>query len=196
MRCLPTLVLSTATLFVLSSQVKADVVVNFVESGGNVLSSASGSIDFGSITPTSGIFSQTARVAPAGADFNVGPAVVTPVDFYTDSSGTGPLSFGTGGTTNADTGSGDFFGLSGGGIGISLFLPSGYASGTPIASASSYTGQSFTDLGITPGSYSYSAGPNTITLNVGAVAVPEPAGTSCMILSSMIVFCVRRRRNR
>jgi hypothetical protein len=41
---------------------------------------------------------------------------------------------------------------------MEILLPSGYTSGDPISSTQTFSGQTFTSLGLTPGTYDYTWG--------------------------------------
>jgi hypothetical protein len=83
-----------------------------------------------------------------------------------------PSNFGSGGQFNANTGSGDSVGvLSFGPSDYRLLVPPGYVSNTALTAESTFTGQTFTTLGVTPGTYTYSWGTGvhigTMVLQIG-----------------------------
>jgi hypothetical protein len=83
-----------------------------------------------------------------------GPTNVPSTDLYTTVAG--PLNFGSGGGTDADSGSGDLVGISGSG-GI-LLVPHGYVSGTALSDNATYDNATFASLGLTPGTYVWEVG--------------------------------------
>ena len=88
---------------------------------------------------------------------------------------TGPEGFGSGSLIFATSGSGDIVGVNG--LSGQLFVPQGYVSGT-LSDISTYTGETLSNLGVTPGTYEWTWGPGenqNFTLIIGAAAVPEPA---------------------
>ena len=192
MRYLSVLLVSVGVC--IAGSADADIVVNFTQSGGDVISTASGTVDVAWLifNPLGVNGSGSARVDPSGFSFLVGPSVATPhgVFFASGAALTGPASFGLGGLTNADAGSGDRFGLIEFDPSLILALPTDYVSGASIESESIYFGSSLLSLGIEPGTYSWSAGSNTITLN--AVVVPEPS-SSALIVGCLAAAGIRRR---
>src|SRR5262249_25368916 len=74
------------------------------------------------------------------------------VDVYSEI--TGPTSFGSGGFTAAGTGSGDTVGI----FGNQLYVPERYQSCTQLKDKSTYSGQTITSLGLTPGTYTWTWG--------------------------------------
>jgi hypothetical protein len=84
-------------------------------------------------------------------------------------------SFGTGGHADPVEGYGPLIGLNRGVTTGWLWLPAAFESGDTLdPSSSTYTG-TFSDLGITPGTYVSSWTGDTITLNVQAVPIPAAA---------------------
>ena len=80
-----------------------------------------------------------------------------------------------------------------------VWLPQGYVAGSPLPVASStYSGVSFTDLGVSPGTYvtSYptsSGGIDTITLNVRSSSVPD-GGTSVALFGLSVFGLIGLRK--
>ena len=58
----------------------------------------------------------------------------------------------------------------------SLTVPTGYISGAPLLTTSTYTNASLSSLGVTPGTYTYTwgSGVDADTMTI-VVAVPEPS---------------------
>jgi hypothetical protein len=89
----------------------------------------------------------------------------------------GPKSFGPGSpVSKASSGSGDGFGIYAG-VGI-LVLPKGYVSGAALAATSTWTGTTFTALGLTAGTYVWKWGTgataDSLTLNIGPITPISP----------------------
>ena len=115
----------------------------------------------------------------------------------------GPSLFGTGPypQLNATSSTGGPFGLITNNSGtVAISVPSGYVLGTALGAASStFAGQSFASLGITPGTYVWTIGTNpttdTITLNVRA---PESASllVPATAVATLGLVQVRRRSRR
>ena len=174
-----------------------DLSVTFREITGDVTATADGSLDLFGLVLSRAAPANPSGVAPGSGFFQVGSEMPVASSLYftsVDGNGSGPLSFGTAETiTNATSGTGDVFGITTMPTSFGIYVPLGYASGTSITSESLYAGKSFADLGITPGSYSWALGRNTVTLDV--VSVPEPTAAS-YVLFIATVACGRRRRRR
>jgi hypothetical protein len=162
---------------------KAGAVINFVQSGPNVMATGSGTLNttaltnFGLVTNGTGALNATYPYAMLGAPVVNGDSIQTYISLA------GPSTFGTGGYFMASSGSGSVFGLYAGG---QLGVPGGYVSGSALSSVDLWTGTTLASLGLTPGSYVYSWGTpgvnfDTLTINVGSV-VPEPGSLSLIIL--------------
>ena len=99
-----------------------------------------------------------------------------PVGDYLSGSGfSGPSSFGTGSVfTRASSGVGDYVGINP--VFTALFVPFGYTSGDPLSGSTTFSGHSFSSLGLTPGVYEWTWGTgataDSFTVNIGAVPVP------------------------
>ncbi len=82
-----------------------------------------------------------------------------------------------------------------------MFLPQGYSAGTALNSTAVVYNQNFASMGLTSGSYSWAAGPDTIQINVGTAsgggtsAVPE-ASTSLGLLGLVAGGILTRRRSK
>jgi hypothetical protein len=160
--------------------------VTIVESGGNVVMSASGSLNINDLT----------LVSPSVGPLGTGGLGVTTATFLMGAnvaaaqySGftTSPSNFGTGGPGGSPTStSGNIFGVVkfDGPTGTpSLLVPTGYTTGTAISSTQTFSGQTFSSFGLTPGTYTYTwgSGANADSINVvvGGVGVtPTPTATS------------------
>jgi len=139
----------------------AAYVVTFQQVGSDVVATGSGSIDLIDLT-FDGTAPNTAIINPSIGLAIVGPTGSTIADEY--SGFTGPSNFGSGSGIDATSGSGDLVGIA---DPVDLILPSGYVSGTPLSDTSTWSGQTFSSLGITPGTY---------TWTLGSAATAEPAG--------------------
>ena len=80
-----------------------------------------------------------------------------------------------------------------------LWLPQDYVSGSLLNSSDTWSGQSFSSLGLTPGTYTWTWGSGAdadfFTMNISNSAVPEPS--SLLLLGSglgVIVLVPRARR--
>jgi hypothetical protein len=83
---------------------------------------------------------------------------------------TTPSNFGTSGGGTQTSSSGDIFGVikQGPTAPYSLIVPVGYTTGAAISSSQTFTGQTFSSLGLVPGTYTYTwgAGANADLINV------------------------------
>jgi hypothetical protein len=168
----------------------ADVLtINFTETGGNVVVTASGSLnDSSAWTPFGGgVTSLASQIMPSiGAMTFTGPAGSGVAYLATGTlSGNLTLDFGTGSDTSATSYSGHTLGFIGDtsfdpsffGLPL-LVLPDGYSFSTPtrLSSTMTFAGANFTTLGITTGSYVFNNGNDTIQLTFGVPdAGPGPA---------------------
>jgi len=165
----------------IASPAQAGYVATLEEVGSDVIATGGGPLDLLGLSSL-GLNADQAGMLPLFGTINTGPAPpnVTPTAAYGGI--TGPTSFGSGGLLLfADSGSGDLVGVHGH-TGI-LVVPDGYISGDPLSDTSTYLNQTFAALGVTPGTYVWSWGDGenqNFTLQIGPVAVPEPAKqTAC-----------------
>ena len=174
--------------------VHADVVVYLYQSGSNVVSSYSGTIDLTGLA-----FDGTDGITPAfiqGDDATevFGPTVAgEPVYLGI----TGPIDFGDGGYTPASSSTGDTFGY--GGLDRDLLLPNGYVSGTFISGSDTWDNTTLANLGLTPGTYNYTWGTGSdgsFAFKVGIAPVPEPSslGLMSLVVLAMAFPLLRHRR--
>ena len=142
---------------------------NFTETGGNVVVTASGSITDNRAWVYAFDGGGTALVDPLVASIYFGGSG----RFYQalQTGGSWTVSFGPGGSFSSDTlassSSNEALGFTTAGY---LLLPSNYDILTPTALSSTmtFTGTDFTTLGITPGSYVFNNGGDTIQLTFGS----------------------------
>ena len=168
------------------------VIINFVETGGDVIMDLSGSLDVSALgTPGTG--SVFDAIAPSSSIVAVGISPAIFGDIYGGVGLTGPA-FGTGGPGFADSASGDDFLLDG--SADNILVPFGYVSGAPLSSTMTFLGQTFLSLGMTPGTYVYTYPADTITINVGPVSIPAPAGLPLALAGLGTVALVRQRRKK
>src|SRR5438105_2776679 len=139
-----------------------------------------------------------ASVNPKSGVIQTGPTTSSSVSVYTGASG--PTSFGSGGATFANLGTGDPVGILGGG-GASghgaLVVPFGYVSGTALSDTSTYDGATFSSLGVTPGTYVWTWGRGVNQNFTLIAAVPDAGSTFGLLFLSLIaLFGVNRLRAR
>jgi PEP-CTERM motif len=171
--------LGAAMLIGLSAlSAQAGYVVDLTQQGSNVVATGSGPIDLTGLTfdtsPLAGTF-----IFPAlGA---IATGITATADLYAGI--TGPANFGSGSDNFPISGSGDHVGVDG--FVDELEVPHGYVSDSPLSDTSTYLSQTFSSLGATPGTYTWTWGTGAnqnFTLVIGAAAVPEPSTWAMMLL--------------
>jgi hypothetical protein len=189
------LILFMSVAAISTSSANAALVVSFIQVGNNVVETGSGTVDTAGLSGSpAGLLAGAVRGSDATAE--IGPASTG--TFFGSLSG--PTSFGPGSTFfSATTGTGDIFGVQGGSS--LLFLPAGYMSGTLLSGTASFNNQTFSSLGITPGTYLYAfdGDVNAVTVQIGPVvtAIPEPSTWAMMILGFCgLGFMAYRRKDR
>jgi hypothetical protein len=176
-------VLGVAALAVsgLAGPAEAGYVVTLTQQGSDVVATGSGPIDLTGLTSIgfTGYFSGVAGTGIQGGVITTGQTgAVQILDIFTGF--TGPASFGSGGFTRANSGSGADVGII---TGFGLGLPENYVSGGALSDNSTYDNQTFNSLGVTPGVYEWKWGGGAnqnFTLEIGTV--PEPATWAMMAL--------------
>jgi PEP-CTERM motif len=156
---------------------RAGYVVDLTQQGSNVVATGSGPIDLTGLTFFSSLGAPSSLINPGEGFILTGPAPILG-DQYTGI--TGPTSFGGGSIAFAASGSGDEVGI----LFEKLVVPVGY-SGTALSDTATYGSQTFSSLGVTPGTYKWTWGTGAnqnFTLVIGAAAVPEPSTWAMMLL--------------
>ena len=146
------------------------LIVTISEVGSDVVMTASGTINTNGLTQ---IYTNQGPMATGGlVGIYNGLFMIAPnnpyFDIYSGFTST-PSNFGTGGgNAVTSTTTGDFIAVIIDGIDHWLELPAGYVSGTQIDSSLTLTGVTFSSLGLTPGTYTYSwgIGANADVINV------------------------------
>ncbi len=136
-----------------AKNIQAEVVINAIETGGNVVFSGSGTLDVSNLT-----FQGSANLLASidfGAEVFLGgdPTGFPPVDFYgAEGELTSPSVFGANQFTIASLGTGPRMGIAVEAFAMqtapAVTVPAGYVSGTPLSSTSTYSGQTFASLGL------------------------------------------------
>jgi hypothetical protein len=156
------------------SNAQAKYVAIAEEEGPNVVIAGSGTFDLTDLSGGHGLDGPIQGfVDPDNAAIGIGTpqAISTALgDIHPPSGG-----FGSGSGAIASSGTGDPVGAE---VGF-LFGPLNYVSGAHLSGSSTYLGQSFASLGMTPGEYVWTWGSgdhaDSFTLDVGGV-IPPPAG--------------------
>jgi hypothetical protein len=167
---------------------QAGYTVTLTQVGSNVVATGSGTIDTTDLT-SEGSGTHAGAISPSTPEIITGPPILTPFSEYAFI--TGPSSFGSGGFTEATSGSGDLVGI----VSQAVDVPLGYTSGSALSDTSTYDDASFSTLGVTPGSYVWTWGSgadaDSFTLDV---AVPEPASLTLLGTVVGLGLLARRRR--
>lgn len=185
----------TAVLLAITAiNAPAALIINYVESGPNVIMNGSGPLDLtglsygGSSTNSFGVFTNPTvpliyQSASAGN-----------VDAYLGSFTSTP--FGSGSSAGASSHSGDGFLLVGNGL---LWVPEGYlAAPFSLAFSQTYIGYSFASMGLTPGTFNtVLPSGDMISVVVGPLAPVIPEPSTYIAISGFVglgIFLWRRRK--
>jgi hypothetical protein len=154
---------------------EAGYVVDLTQQGSNVVATGSGAIDLTGLSFT-GRGAGSAQIEPADGVMLTGLTGLVNSDVYV---GLTQVSFGSATITFANSGSGGFAGP----FFSELWVPGGYVSDSPLSSTATYDSQTFSSLGVTPGTHKWTWGDGAnqnFTLVIGEV--PEPSTWAMMAL--------------
>src|SRR5690348_249636 len=125
-------------------------VIKLTQQGNNVVAIGSGSFDVTGLTNEGPTTSGPIGMQPDIAAIGTGSTPAT-IDSYSGTI-TGPASFGSGGGTDASSGSGDFVEIfADNAPGLFFWVPSGYISGNALSSSATWDNATFASLGVMPG---------------------------------------------
>jgi hypothetical protein len=161
-----------------------------MQQGPDVVATGSGALDLTGLIINGSIQMQQAGMEPSGGFLFTGPAGPTFVREYLFING--PLNFGTGPLTAASSGSGDGVGID---FGVALYLPVTYISNEALSDTATYDNQTFSSLGVTPGTYEWTWGKGenqNFTIN----AVPEPRAGLLLGAGFLVLLGLKLRRLR
>jgi hypothetical protein len=177
---------ASASLLMIGPSAQAGYIVALTQVGSNVVATGSGLIDLTGLSFFSDGLQTGVGINPSIGGISTGPTSLTLISLYTGISG--PTSFGSGGGTAASSGSGDVVGMERAEPGdfFVLVVPRGYTSNSPpLSDSSTYDGETFSSLGVTPGifEWTWGTGPNqNFTIKIGTAAVPESDSTLGLLL--------------
>jgi hypothetical protein len=169
--------------------------VTLEEEGTSVVAVGSGDIDISGLSIGAPTFGFNPAINPSTGFLYTGSAASPYSEFQYYLGMSGPSSFGTGGTTDASSGTGSIIGLYG--YFGDLVLPYGYTSETPISVSATYDNATFASLGVTPGTYvwTWGTGPDqSFTLEIGATPLPAALPLFATGLGVMSLLGWRRKR--
>jgi VPDSG-CTERM motif len=190
-RCSPMFTGVTASLFSIRPAQAYTVTLHQV--GSNVVATGSGAINLTDLTFGSST-GETSVIIPSLGVVFTGPTNLSNTFLYIGEF-SGPTSFGAGGQSFANSGSGDFVGF----IALEVLLvPSEYVSGAALSDTSTYSGATFASLGVTPGTYVWTWGtglPNqNFTLIIGGGSVPDGGSTVSLLGCALLGLAALRRK--
>jgi hypothetical protein len=166
--------------------------VTLEQIGSNVVANGSGAINLTGLTfVISG--ADNPGIVPFSGVISTGP-FASMIDGYRGF--TGPMDFGSGAGALPNTASGDFVGISG--VGLGLFVPLNYISGTALSDSMTFNNATFASLGVTPGTYEWTWGsglPNqNFTLIIGGAGVPDGGSTVSLLGFGLLGLAALRRK--
>jgi len=181
--------LVTASLFCV--QPAQAYTVTLKEVGPNVVANGSGAINLTGLTSdVHGLILEGKITANIGLMIITGPFGVFADGF---SGITGPTSFGSGGFSFPNSGSGDIVGISG--FFGRLVVPLNYVSGAALSDSMIFNNATFASLGVTPGTYVWTWGDGAnqrFTLRIGAV--PDGGSTVSLLGFALLGLAALRRK--
>jgi hypothetical protein len=196
--------LSVAMLIVSSLSyvpAQAAYITTLVQQGSNVVANGSGTLNLASVSIIPGTAATEASIQPSIGLLFIGQALNEFISNYTGV--TGPPNFGNGNSDiTASSGSGDIVGVDettpfGARV---LTVPEGYVSGSALFESTTWNNQTFSSLGVTPGTYVWTwgsgASADSFTLNIEGVAAAVPEPSSFLLFGGGLAALIALRYRR
>jgi PEP-CTERM motif len=184
----------TLAMALAAASANATVIIDITEVGGDVVVTASGSLDLTGATFVNSYPAYSPWIIPGGDNWYVAPGPGGPTEGWALTSFEVP--FGTSLTffSSPSSLSGDNFFIWGqAGATEQVGLPVGYLSGSLISSGMVFNGATIAGFTLIPGTYEFTLPNDTIILNIG-VGVPEPATLTLLGLGLAGIGFLRRRK--
>jgi hypothetical protein len=163
------------------SPAQAGYIVTLQQVGSNVVATGSGAIDLSGLiffSPSAGV----SEMQPITGSIFTG--ATSTLDMYFGA--LGPSNFGNGGGVFANSGSGDLVGIES--TAASIFVPTGYVSGSSLSDSAIYNSSTLSSLGVKPGVYEWTWGTGVNqNFTINAIAAPDSGSTLGLLLVSLAV---------
>jgi hypothetical protein len=198
MSSLRNLIFFAVSVLLSAGSAKASLIINIVQSTpSTLLMTYSGSINMATLgSPVAVNYNQG---TPMFSAFQGYTRVGSFVDLYNTGSTSASSTFGAGGgvvptlvTPGSNAFAADF-------VAKTLSVPTGYVSETPISGSATFAG-TYASNGMNTGTYMYSwmrdGITESVTLNIGPTAIPEPASMAVLAIGSIASGVAYRRRRK